>query len=80
LKGNYQAAVGCVAWITSMQVLGALASLDAAAFMVQEKDNLSPGSFGLSPAPVPEADMVGGKSNPARHVDAPGRGGLIRRR
>ena len=35
---NYQAAVGCVAWVTSEEILGALASLDAAALVVQKDD------------------------------------------
>ena len=35
---NYQAAVGCVAWVISEEILGALASLDAAALVVQKDD------------------------------------------
>jgi hypothetical protein len=37
---NYKAAIGCVYCLTSLPVLGALASLDAAALLVQKDDRL----------------------------------------
>lgn len=43
---DYQAAIGCVAWVTSMPIVGALASLDAAALIVQKEDNLRPSPLG----------------------------------
>jgi hypothetical protein len=43
---NYEAAVGCVGWVTSLPILGALASRDAAALIVQKEDLLRPSPLG----------------------------------
>ena len=45
LINEYQAAVGCVAWLTSEPILEALARLSAVSIVVQKEDFLRPDSF-----------------------------------